>query len=79
MFSFLQLKDELSDIGRVEKFAQWWLNNTDMIHENVLNYTNQLKRPMPEVCNYTLKEDMHVCRTEICLSCRVMNCARVPL
>ena len=41
-----QIKNELSDITRVKDFAQWWVNNTDMIHEQVLNFT---KTPLNQV------------------------------
>ncbi|PFX16944.1 ATP-binding cassette sub-family A member 1 [Stylophora pistillata] len=41
-----QVKNELSDITRIRDFAYWWVNNSDYIHESVLNYTNLLKRPL---------------------------------
>ena len=44
-----QIKNELSDIKRVREFAQWWVNNSDMIHQNVSDYINRLKQPVDQV------------------------------
>lgn len=43
-----QIKSELSGIGRINEYAQWWVNNSNMIHKNVTDFVNQLKRPLPK-------------------------------